>query len=751
MRNFFNFNSKSPAKKRSRSRLKETNYQKLEPKNLLTTLTVTTTSDVVDLNDGLISLREAIFAANDNAAYGDAAAGDVTGDVIQFDPSIAGGTIELNGSEIEISDDVVIRGNAIAIDANLMSRVFTIDTEEAVTISNLTFQNGEADSNGGAINHVANGTLRLSNVHFTNNVSSGFGGAIYAAEGELRIGNSTFDKNNSSQGGGAIAVVGDVKIFRTRFENNSAFSDGGAVHSRGSNFSSIESTYVDNVAQRSGGAVHTTNGSFAIFSENVIEGNRSNSFGGGGLSFISDTQQPKQRTFIFSSTFTSNVALSETTRRFGFDDTSFLNGSGGAIHNLHSDLVVRNSTITKSVNFEGYGGGIFSLDGNVRLLNTQIFNNRSGVGGGGLRISRGNLVLIDSEIIGNKLLSSANSNNTIGASFNDRIGYGGGIEFIGNLFDASEYQLVARNSTFSENETSNAGGAISIHSSDSSSISDSIIDGNTVLGDGDIISFGGGGIFLSGSELDISRSTISANRALAGEDFENPPESGLGGGGGGISTRRSVLNVGESEIVSNFTSANGGGVNLFRSQASFLNTQIGSEDNGGNIAGSRELSQDAFWGNGGGIYVDDGRETISVIGGAISNNTAANRGGGLYFSADQSPEVPSIIVSSNPSGQGTLIFGNRARQFDGGGVYLSDTTGSTFRDTVFEENLARSGAAVAGIGDALDLENVSNINNTSRRDDNGFHIEENDSTQTAAAFAEVDIAISKFDLLSDFV
>ena len=110
-------------------------YEALEPRQLLATLTVTTTSDVADGGiDGEISLREAIIATNTNAPFGDAPAGDVFDDRIEFADSLLGQTITLNGSELSITDQLTIfaEGEGVTIDANLESRVFSITSDQDV-------------------------------------------------------------------------------------------------------------------------------------------------------------------------------------------------------------------------------------------------------------------------------------------------------------------------------------------------------------------------------------------------------------------------------------------------------------------------------------------------------------------------------------------------------------------------------------------------------------------------------------------
>ncbi len=156
--------------------------ESLEARHLLTAYLIDVSTDnaadASGVPDGALSLREAIIAANTNAAFGDAPAGMDDGDSIAFDGALAGATIILGNGEFSISDDLTIDGSAggssrITLDAGDLSRVFQINTIAAagtardVQLSNLITTNGNAQSGfGGGIN-VTTTTLSLSNVDIT--------------------------------------------------------------------------------------------------------------------------------------------------------------------------------------------------------------------------------------------------------------------------------------------------------------------------------------------------------------------------------------------------------------------------------------------------------------------------------------------------------------------------------------------------------------------------------------------------------
>src|SRR5262249_1600380 len=146
-----------------------------------------TTDDVTGPEpSGVISLRDAINLANAGASSS-----------IVFDPSLAGDTITLAGSELPvITHDVEIDGlgeTQLAISGDHLSRIFEIAPGATLTIIGLTIENGSA-SEGGAIENHGNTNLLRSSIK--GNYSYTKGGGIFN-NGHLTITNSQVEFNNS--------------------------------------------------------------------------------------------------------------------------------------------------------------------------------------------------------------------------------------------------------------------------------------------------------------------------------------------------------------------------------------------------------------------------------------------------------------------------------------------------------------------------------------------------------------------------
>jgi predicted outer membrane repeat protein len=148
--------------------------ESLEPRHLLS-ITVNTHIDENDgINVGGVSLRDAVAHA----------ATQPGSDIIEFNPSLSGSTIELLHGEIPINSDVSIIGlgqDQLTIDARGASRIFSVSGITAY-VGGLTLTGGNTTAGGGAINNWGN--LTVDYVTLLNNHSGYRGGAIYS--GTLR-------------------------------------------------------------------------------------------------------------------------------------------------------------------------------------------------------------------------------------------------------------------------------------------------------------------------------------------------------------------------------------------------------------------------------------------------------------------------------------------------------------------------------------------------------------------------------------
>lgn len=127
------------------------------------TITVTGTGDTIAV-DGVVTLREAMTAANTNAASGDAPAGDPGLDVINF--NIAGGgvhTINLTSALPTITEPITINGytqsgaspNTLAVGSDAVLLIELNGANAGATTSGLTITAGNSTVRGLIINRFA--------------------------------------------------------------------------------------------------------------------------------------------------------------------------------------------------------------------------------------------------------------------------------------------------------------------------------------------------------------------------------------------------------------------------------------------------------------------------------------------------------------------------------------------------------------------------------------------------------------------
>jgi CSLREA domain-containing protein len=182
------------------------------------------TVDDEDDSDGDCSLREAIYAANNDVIRDGCIAG--SGDDV-IDLTGVAGTITLGGAELAISSNLTITGpgaDQLTINGNSASRVFNIAGNAVVVISDVTIANGHStgeSAHGGGILNL--GALTINRCTFASNRTSQLGGGIASFNGTTAVNSSTFYDNAANfNGGGVFNGDGTLVVNNSTFSGNRA-------------------------------------------------------------------------------------------------------------------------------------------------------------------------------------------------------------------------------------------------------------------------------------------------------------------------------------------------------------------------------------------------------------------------------------------------------------------------------------------------------------------------------------------------
>ena len=281
--------------------------ESLEDRRMLAIM-VDTPLDVVDTNDGVTSLREAITTANTN---------ENGGDTITFAPSVFNGgmnsLIRLNGTELEITDTltidalsvggVTITGDALGND-KLVDGTFITDIDESLandanslndntrvvnfsatsgdlTLRGLTVTGGRTTGgiSGGGIS-TSSGNVTLTSSTVSGNQSNYSGGGIYTLSGNVTLTSSTVSGNEGSVGGGICTFLGNVTLTSSTVSGNQSDSQGGGVFTSTGDVTLTSSTVSRNSAENNGGGIHTYEGAITL-ANSTVTGNTAGGVGGG--------------------------------------------------------------------------------------------------------------------------------------------------------------------------------------------------------------------------------------------------------------------------------------------------------------------------------------------------------------------------------------------------------------------------------------------------------------------------------------
>lgn len=564
----------------------------------------------------------------------------------------SGGAIYTKTGPITIGDNVVFSENK-----SLKSQggaIYAHDATSKIIIGHNAIFNSNTSNQGGAIFTRADLTIK-DNAKFTNNISNSNsngvsisgGGAIYVGGGNTIIGNNaTFSGNNVLLGtlathearGGAIYAnnksgtfkIGDNAVFMS----NNVEENGGAIYNNAK-----EMTIGENSVFYSNTATGKFSLGGAIFNNTILNI-------GDGANFQQNSAIQGGAIFHDSASDLSlNKAVFISNSAKGNNDAS----SGGAIFLSKDDNTgVNNINIVDSY-FEGNsslvsGGAIqqgMNTTFDITVENSIFKDNITGAEGGAIA-SDSNLIVKDSQFIGNKTTSTK-----VGTTFNDNDDGGGAIM----LYDDSK--AIITGSTFINNSSGTYGGAIGTRtgaSNDKSSlkVENSLFSGNSANVNGGAIS--------SHVDAEIKDSSFTGNKA-----------TNLGGGI--WANKNLTISAENSDIVFSGNTASDGGDIFMNTAASNLTM---------NIAEGKTITSD------GGISGNSAQYKFNVSGGGNLNlmsylkNAEMVVDNSILTLAAGDFQVNGYNNNITVNNGGFNILNNHVDKFDDGIITLNGNVNLTF-------------------------------------------------------------------------
>jgi hypothetical protein len=549
------------------------------------TLLVTTAADTPAASG--LSLRQAIGVA-------------VAGDMIGFDPALAGQTFTLSGGELLVNKSLNIDATAlpggIVLAAGPGSRIFKIEAGANVGLGALTIQGGRPAGEGGGILNW--GTLRMNRCTVRGNR------AADGTNGSGGYGQWTQDEWGMSWG---------IQIYQSPVHAGGGFG-GGGICNYGGSLTLIECTVSSNASGNGGdgapGWVVDGMGGPGDPSLDAVGGPAGN---GGGIC-------------NFGTLSVSNSIIADNSAgKHGANDQSYQSygfGSGAGIFNdIYGTVTVDASLITGNRTQANSSGGGFANIGTASITGTTISSNTSATGGG-----IGNSGALD--------LTKCTIMSNFTAGFF-------GIYFMGAPYTQESPAGPGGGISNSGTATLVACSIIGNHAGDGSSSSSAVdpADGGGVQSSGTLVmnrcsvtnnragdagagtqyantsgyigaaGGHGGGILLNAGSATIRNSTIAANQAGKGAAQTNGT-GGVGGSGGGLAVPSGSYPACNVLLINSTISENSAG-------------------RGGDGLGSPSaLSQGGEGGSGGGIsHVWDGQ--VRVVHCTIAGNCAGTGGTGI--------------------------------------------------------------------------------------------------------------------------
>ena len=641
---------------------------------------------------------------------------------------------------ITINKDITIDGKGHTIDAKNLGRIFSIGEGFTVTLTNATLINGKADKGGAIYN---DGSLTLSDVKLSDNAADGYGGAVFN-NGELVVSDSVFDSNDIVNRGsasvdyGGAAIYnwkeGTLKVTNSNFTNNiKNYKNGdnlvGAITTIG-NATVSGSNFVNN-SGRWGGAISATGAELRKNSSTLTVSN---------TIFKDNSALYAGAVYIWGSNYNIADCVFDNNTAFGKGNMTPNNNNGGAL--VVSQVSRFNEPITGTIsgskftnNKAQYGGAAYFNKGFVTITDSVFENNVATAEGGAVDFSHASVKdlvvsINNSSFVGNKapvagaIFTNVDSKIT-NSNFTKNTASKGGA-----VLNENGAKLTVDNSTFKDNAADSYGGAV--FNNGELVVSDSVFDSNDIVNRGSAgVDYGGAAIYnWENAKLDISKSnftnniknyvngdrlvgavTTIGNATISDSYFVN--NSGRWGGAlaatGGVSgSAINTIDVDGTKFVNN-TALYGGAMFVWASNYTISNSVFDNNsafgkgdmspnnNNGGalvvtqdNIPVSGKIVNSNFTNNkaqyGGAAWINEG--TVDIDGSNFINNTATAEAGAIGFDS----QYIKIIATVDGSKFVNNTAGSRA-----GAIYnLGDLTitcsefdnnKAQFGDIIYNNNL----------------------------------------------------------------
>jgi hypothetical protein len=411
-------------------------------------IVVTTTMDVVDGSDGVMSLREAVDEANGRPGEDTV----VLAEGARYDLTICSGSVDPPGNDagaLVATESVQLHGGGSTIHQTCLARVLMLlgHAPGRLTLDDLTVSGGRLrdGSEGGGI--YVSGDAHLHAVTVSDNhavecpCEGAKGGGVYAS-GELRLIGSTIRDNSISRSGGGAAAT--TIVARDSVVEGNEAGYGGGLHAadwvklirtevRANTALDPHSCVAGGCAQGSGGGVFAP--TILAWGSQIL-GNSTAGSGGGAWANHAEFRD---------STIADNRARGLRVVRSNSPSHELRGGGGAGVFAVKGALFVRSTVsgnhldpqvpVGSSPDGQATGAGVRALD--VTLSSSTVSGNLAGTDayGGGV-FAYEHLVATNSTISGNEVVAP---------------GRGGGVATLGGSIRLTHTTIVDNTSAVSAN------------------------------------------------------------------------------------------------------------------------------------------------------------------------------------------------------------------------------------------------------------------------------------------------------------